>query len=541
MPAQEINTQTYLNREEPKEQQQLYFNKNAVQTPNAMQTKTIEDTNWSSMNWGETEPLYDSSLTYGYWRFSTVNHKEYTHTVSILWGWNHKLWLMYSRSADGIKYERKDITDYNRFPQGVTGVHISSTDSCLLIFFLAMKNGFDRSPLYVIRSFDNGETFDSARAVSSEILISGSIFSPPAVWNDTVAFITFVNYKARFAYLYTSPDNGATWKTIKTKIPKTPIEIRSIALTTGTIHLVYSHWKNNKKYRGRETMHLRSTNMGKKWSRVNDKAALSTLDGYTSDMSQIASSDKGHLHTIWRDGKYGSSNGFTASIIYRRSLDAGKTWLPETLLTKRPDVTFHNSNALAVERTEGNFVALAYKKEGSTTNQAFARLSADGGTSWYPEVAISKAIKQGSPTPKISVSTHRVSAMWNQLVEYNGKSNYYPFVRSATLPSPKPTVAASQRENIPEIQLLNNYPNPFNPSTSISFQLSAASTVTLKVFDVLGRETMTVLENKKYDKGKYEAEFNASPYPSGVYFARISVETLWGDKYSEVKKMVVTK
>ena len=84
-------------------------------------------------------------------------------------------------------------------------------------------------------------------------------------------------------------------------------------------------------------------------------------------------------------------------------------------------------------------------------------------------------------------------------------------------------------------ELLQNYPNPFNPSTTISYQLSANSFVTLKVFDVLGREVETLV-NQRQNAGSYTVTFDASKLPSGVYFYRLTTGSL-----VETKKMAVLK
>lgn len=84
-------------------------------------------------------------------------------------------------------------------------------------------------------------------------------------------------------------------------------------------------------------------------------------------------------------------------------------------------------------------------------------------------------------------------------------------------------------------ELRQNYPNPFNPSTVISYQLSAAGFVTLKVFDVLGREVATLV-NEVHQPGAYTVRWNASQYPSGVYFYRLEA----GD-FRATRKLIVLK
>ena len=86
-----------------------------------------------------------------------------------------------------------------------------------------------------------------------------------------------------------------------------------------------------------------------------------------------------------------------------------------------------------------------------------------------------------------------------------------------------------------EFVLYQNYPNPFNPSTVISWQLAAGSYVTLKVYDVLGREVITLV-NRYYVTGKYKVNFNANGLPSGVYFYR-----LISGSFTASKKLILMK
>ncbi|MCU7490457.1 MAG: T9SS type A sorting domain-containing protein [Ignavibacteria bacterium] len=71
-----------------------------------------------------------------------------------------------------------------------------------------------------------------------------------------------------------------------------------------------------------------------------------------------------------------------------------------------------------------------------------------------------------------------------------------------------------------EYGLSQNYPNPFNPSTVINYQIPKASKVTLKIYDMLGKE-VTTLVNEYKEQGRYSVEFNASSLPSGTYIYEI--------------------
>lgn len=84
--------------------------------------------------------------------------------------------------------------------------------------------------------------------------------------------------------------------------------------------------------------------------------------------------------------------------------------------------------------------------------------------------------------------------------------------------------------------LHQNYPNPFNPSTSISYSLPASAFVTMKVYDMLGREIQTLV-NTMQPHGVYAVIFDASTLASGVYFYSLQA----GDQFFEMKKMVLMR
>ena len=88
--------------------------------------------------------------------------------------------------------------------------------------------------------------------------------------------------------------------------------------------------------------------------------------------------------------------------------------------------------------------------------------------------------------------------------------------------------------------LSQNYPNPFNPTTRIKFSIppfegGQRGMTSLKVYDILGKEIETLV-NEKLNPGKYKVTFNASQYPSGVYFYRLITES-----FSETKRMILLK
>jgi photosystem II stability/assembly factor-like uncharacterized protein len=98
------------------------------------------------------------------------------------------------------------------------------------------------------------------------------------------------------------------------------------------------------------------------------------------------------------------------------------------------------------------------------------------------------------------------------------------------------TDESQEVQDVPErLSLSQNYPNPFNPSTVIAYQLPTNNFVTLKIFDVLGREIASLV-NERQTAGSHSVTFSANGLPSGVYFYRLQA-----GNYTETRKLVLLK
>jgi hypothetical protein len=102
-----------------------------------------------------------------------------------------------------------------------------------------------------------------------------------------------------------------------------------------------------------------------------------------------------------------------------------------------------------------------------------------------------------------------------------------------------PTVGVNEKEAGQEIpthyELQQNYPNPFNPSTTIAFALPKSSTVTLKLFDMFGRE-LAMLAEGKLPAGRHQVVFDATAFSSGVYFYRLQA-----NEFSQTRRLTLIK
>jgi hypothetical protein len=106
-----------------------------------------------------------------------------------------------------------------------------------------------------------------------------------------------------------------------------------------------------------------------------------------------------------------------------------------------------------------------------------------------------------------------------------------------------PTGITREGDNIPTVyELYQNFPNPFNPSTTIKFALPTQSQVSVTIYDILGRQ-VKILVNDKLQAGYYHFTWDASRFASGVYFYRIAAQSLSGDhkNFVQVKKLFLLK
>ncbi len=181
------------------------------------------------------------------------------------------------------------------------------------------------------------------------------------------------------------------------------------------------------------------------------------------------------------------------------SVDSGKFWTGDTGFTYYPvNNLFANDTYLFVGSNSGIFVSL------------------DTGTTW-------KNISTDLEAPFAFAVSYS-----NVLV---GTGNGIWLYSLSQLTKVKENVVKTPSD----YRLNQNYPNPFNPSTTISFALPFRSLVSLKIFDMLGREVATII-SQEMSAGNYSKQWNATNVSSGIYYYRLQAGT-----YIETKKLVLLK
>jgi hypothetical protein len=126
-----------------------------------------------------------------------------------------------------------------------------------------------------------------------------------------------------------------------------------------------------------------------------------------------------------------------------------------------------------------------------------------------------------------------------------------PFLKPnpGAVPATITPVFTTVLEDIPgAFELYQSYPNPFNPTTTIAFDVPEPARVTLRVYNILGQQVATLLDHEDFEEGNFTVDFNANNLASGVYFYRIEAEIYGADgagspgrSYSSVRKMVLLR
>jgi hypothetical protein len=110
--------------------------------------------------------------------------------------------------------------------------------------------------------------------------------------------------------------------------------------------------------------------------------------------------------------------------------------------------------------------------------------------------------------------------------------------------NPASTSAVNDPGGLPSsFNLSQNYPNPFNPTTSINFNIPVKSFITLKIFDISGKEVATLFNGEK-DAGTYQVQWNADGFPSGIYFYKLEANNSQANlpsNFSNTKKLILLK
>lgn len=319
-----------------------------------------------------------------------------------------------------------------------------------------------------------------------------------------------------------------------------------------------------------EVVVLKTTNGGNNWS-------VSKIQGFT-DAYSICFADSQTLYV---------AGGFNSECWYAKTNDAGNTWRALRFYDWRPlySVHFANSNTgFLVGGGDGLFNGRLFTHNGGKSwyypgslvfdgilkgvcsvgnsfacavgNNGIVTTTGDGGVEWSTQTVTSNNLN--SVFFSSSSNGYAVGDLGTIIQTSNGGSNwstqyvgnktlraiYFPKDRigyavgdSGVILKTTTGITSVSLEGLPTNQfaLYQNFPNPFNPSTTIRFSLPISNLVTLKIFDLLGREIETLV-NGRLSAGEYHTKWNAADHPSGTYFYRLQV-----DGFVQSRRLILLK
>ncbi len=320
-----------------------------------------------------------------------------------------------------------------------------------------------------------------------------------------------------------------------------------------------------------DVMFARSTDGGVNWSspvRVNDDPGTSAYQWFGT----MSVAPNGRIDVIWLDTRDHPGTNLSA-LYYSNSKDGGVTWSQNERLSDYfdPHVGWPQQNKMGdyftmISDSTGANLAWAATFNGEE-DVYYSYITDTTGITPVEFLSFTSSVAENAVTLYWSTATElnnqgfeiersKDKTNWRRIGFREGKgttSELQQYSYSDILPditSPKLYYRLKQVDfngsfkysNIIEVKitpsvfsLAQNYPNPFNPSTTINYQLPVNSFVSLKVYDVLGREAATLVNEYK-PAGKYEVEFNASSLPSGVYIYKLTA-----GNFTAVKKLMLLK
>jgi len=204
------------------------------------------------------------------------------------------------------------------------------------------------------------------------------------------------------------------------------------------------------------------------------------------------------MGVAFKDNLNGLLTGDGPNIGIRRTTDGGNTFVPVSA-----PANLTPSFITAVPHAPGSYVATTFALFGWHPGSAY---TTDDGATWHT----------------VDYTSHGRSVFISPAVGWSGSSfdSVYKYIGPPLQP-PLSGVLSEKGDLPAKFELRQNYPNPFNPSTTMSYRLSTEGFVTLKVYDLLGREVATLVNEQKHS-GTYDVRFEGVGLASGTYFYKLT-------------------
>ncbi len=415
--------------------------------------------------------------------------------------------VYYKRSIDGGTTWGTDTRLTNDLENSASP-SIAVNGSNIYIVWAERRNGNDE--IYYKNSTDNGLTWSPDARLTNNTYTS----QQPCinVLNSNLHIMWIDNRDGNNEIYYKrSTNSGFSWGS-DIRLTNNSASSFQQSLTINGIE-IHAAWTDTRDGINGEIYYKKSTNNGTTWGQDIRLTNHSSI----SQFSTIRNSGQ-NLFVFWEDSR--SSN---YEIYYKNSMDGGESWGTDVRLTNTI-----NSRKPHIE-VSGNTLHVIFLKSSSGHSDICYKRSTDSGVNWEPDLILTSN-SLSSENTSIFVSNSTVNILWTDLRHGNGEIYY------KKNPTGNPIGIMPISNEIPEhYNLMQNFPNPFNPQTNINFDIPIIGFVKLVIYDVNGRVVETLVENE-LNIGKYSITWNAEKYASGIYFYRIIT-----NDYSEVKKMILIK
>ncbi len=360
----------------------------------------------------------------------------------------------------------------------------------------------------IYRSSDNGSNWEELTVSSSDTIIHNIVIHS----NGSIFIISADPFPLFDVRLFRSSDNGTSW----TQLTNGLVQMTQAKIafdSSGSIVLALSpqNLANHRFYR--------SSNNGDSWDQ--------TSSVLTSNINSLAINSSNVLFA-----GTGSAGIFA-------STDLGDTWTP-----MNKGLTNLTISEIAISRTGQIFTSTypdsIYKLNNNDTlwtkvNNGFAYdIEFDQMDNIYmgTEKGVLLSTNNGQNWTSLGLDSFHVSCL-----KFTSTGYLIAGTDSVLFKSVQQITSMREVSNlVPNATALHqNYPNPFNPTTSILFTLLTKSFVSLKVYDLIGREVATIVSDE-LSAGEHSRRWNAEGLPSGVYFYKLQVGS-----FSETKKLILLR
>jgi photosystem II stability/assembly factor-like uncharacterized protein len=359
---------------------------------------------------------------------------------------------------------------------------------------------FSPNPDTVYTSSQNGLLFRSINGGTSFSVLNSNInggFITPFFLHPTNHKIIYSANKK----ILKSTDAGSSFKIISGASDVAPSFISTMAQSKISPNFMIFGSGMDHPYFDKVFIVKISTNEGATWTDVT-----ANIPGEVRWISRVVTDP------VDDSSMYVLRTGFSPGNKVYKTSNLGQTWT--NISGDLPDLP---CNDLFIDPEIKNHIYVA--------NDIGVYRSTDGGTGWTN-------VSDGIPVvPAIDFDYVKIGSVRYLRVGTHGRSIYETKLDTAVVGIQNP-FAMSASSPFGQVY---NYPNPFSSVTTISWQLAQSSRVTLRVFDIVGREVITLVDTER-PSGKNEIQFNAAILPKGIYFYQLK-----SGEFSQTRKMILLK